>query len=220
VSVLVLRAAFGGSDSEIINPSAGALLFIFYAFPGRLTLFTRIFTDLPLSNVIYPENAAGSFFGRLINEGVISGDIPELIAGRLPFVIGGCLLLTVAAAAFFIIRRDFSGVSLIACLAVFFGISLLVSKSPQVCIYALAGVLPAITLTALTKTSRFASVSAKLIYGLMLGGVCALFVWYSKNEYGGFFSAVILSPLSAYFANSGWTLRKIIPERFKKIKLS
>ncbi|MDR0944238.1 MAG: RnfABCDGE type electron transport complex subunit D [Ruminococcus sp.] len=220
VSVLVLRAAFGGVRSEIINPSAGALLFVFYAFPGRLNIFTRIFTDLPLSAVIYPENAGGSFFGRLINEGVITGDIPELVAGRLPFMMGGCLLLIIAAAVFFIIRRDFSGISFITACAVFFGITYAVRGDITVCLYALAGILPAITLTALTLTSRFSGFSAKLIYGALLGGVCALFVWYSKNEYGGFFAAVILSPLAVYFANSGWGLKNIIPDRFKKIKLS
>jgi Na+-translocating ferredoxin:NAD+ oxidoreductase RnfD subunit len=220
VSVLVLRAAFGGKDGEIINPSAGALLFVFYAFPGRLNLFTRIFTDLPLSGVIYPENAGGSFFGRLINERVITGDIPELIAGRLPFIMGGCLLLIAAAAVFFIIRRDISGVSFIASCAVFVGISYLVTADPIACLYSLAGILPAITLTALTGTSKFSGFSAKLIYGILLGSVCALFVWYSKNEYGGFFAAVILSPLSAFFAHSGWRLRNVIPDRFKKIKLS
>jgi hypothetical protein len=220
VSVLVLRAAFGGVKGEIINPSAGALLFVFYAFPGRLTLFTRIFTDLPLSAVIYPENTSGSFFGRLINEGIITGDIPELFAGRLPFIQGGCLLLIIAAAVFFIIRRDISGISFIVSSAVFFGITYIVRNDITACLYALAGILPAITLTALTQTSRFTGVFSKFVYGILLGGVCALFVWYSKNEYGGFFAAVILSPLSTFYANNSRRLRDLIPERFKKIKLS
>jgi hypothetical protein len=220
VSVLVLRAAFGGETTEIINPSAGALLFVFYAFPSRLNLFTRIFTDLPLSAVIYPENAGGSFFGRLINERVITGDIPELIAGRLPFLMGGCLLLIVVAAVFLIIRRDVSGVSFIASSVVFIGISYAVLGNPVSCLYAFAGIIPAITLTSLTQTSKFSGFSAKFIYGILLGSISALFVWYSKNEYGGFFAAVILSPLSAFFAYSGWRLRNIIPDRFKKIKLS
>jgi hypothetical protein len=220
VSVVLLRGVFGGQKFEVINPSAGALLFLFYASSGKLSVFTNIFTDLPLSWTVYPEGTVSSFFGNLINAGLTVGDYPELLAGRLPFVMGGCPLIIAAALIMYIIRKDVSGLAFAAAGASFFGIAYLSGGSLRAAVYALCGIIPAMVLTALPVSSRFSSVSAKIIFGLALGLVSSLFIWYSKNEYGGFFACVILSPLSAYFANSDWNLKKILPARLRKMKLS
>ncbi|MDR0974848.1 MAG: RnfABCDGE type electron transport complex subunit D [Ruminococcus sp.] len=220
VSIILLRAAFGGNEHEVINPSAGALLFIFFAFPGKLNVFTNVFESLPVEIAVYPDSAVDSFFGSLINAGLTVGDYPELLAGRLPFIMGGCTLIIIAALIMYIIRRDISGIAFIFAAACFFGISYLVTDSLRAAIYALAGILPGMVLTALPVSARFSGTSAKLIYGIALGLVCSLFIWYSKNEYGGFFAAVILSPLSAYFANHEWNLKKLLPSRLRKMKLS
>ncbi|MDR0987451.1 MAG: RnfABCDGE type electron transport complex subunit D [Ruminococcus sp.] len=220
VSVAILRNVFGGQKFEVINPSAGALLFLFYAFPGKLQIFTNIFPELPLTETVYPDGTVSSFFGSLINAGLTVGDYPELLAGRLPFVMGGCSLLIIASLLMYIIRKDISGFAFIAAGGSFFGISFLAGGGLRAAVYALAGVLPAMVLTALPVSSRFSSVSAKIIYGVLLGLVCSLFVWYSKNEYGGYFACVILSPLSAYFANNEWNLKRILPAKLRRMKLS
>jgi Na+-transporting NADH:ubiquinone oxidoreductase subunit NqrB len=220
VSILLLRGVFGGQKFEVINPSAGALLFLYYAFPGKLSVFTNVFENLPPDFNVYPQTTVSSFFGSLVNAGVTVGDYPELLAGRLPFIMGGCTLIIIAALLMYIIRKEISVFAFFPAGLTFFGVSYLAGGDIRAAVYALAGILPAFVLTALPVSSRFSGISAKFLYGIFLGLVSSLFIWYSKNEYGGFFACVILSPLSAYFANHEWNLKKLLPGRLRKMKLS
>jgi Na+-translocating ferredoxin:NAD+ oxidoreductase RnfD subunit len=211
-AIALLRYCLGSfaGRPEIINPAAGALLFLYYTFPARLSVFTPVFEKLALSPVIYPSPAVDSFFGTVIKAQVTTGDFAELLTGRLPSVLGGCVLVTAAAAIALLIRRDISLFAFLSSSAVFLGISILYTGNISVACYAFAGVLPALIFTALPSTARFSArypglvtgTAAKTIYGILLGSAAALFVWYSKNEYGGFFAAVILSPLSVYFSTT------------------
>jgi electron transport complex protein RnfD len=221
VSVALLRYCFGGR--EIINPSAGALLFLYYAFPGKLSVYVPIFTDLGTEAVVYPKTTGESFFYRLINSRITSGDFFDLLTGRLTSVMGGCVLIAIAAGIIYVIHRDMSGVSLFTAAGCFFAISFLINRDLTNAAFALAGVLPAMVFTALLPTAAFtgrlSGFEAKAVYGLLLGAVCAVFVWYSRNEYGGFFAGVILSPLAAYFGSHYWDFSRILP-RTRRVKLS
>jgi electron transport complex protein RnfD len=223
VSIVLLRYTFGGVSHEIINPSAGALLFLYYAFPGKLSVYVPIFTDIGTEAVVYPKTTDPSFFYRLINSRVVTGDFFDLLTGRLSSVMGGCVLIALVAGFIYVIRRDISGISLFTASACFFSISFLYTKDLVFALYALAGVLPAIVFTALMTTAYFSgrgnAIEAKALYGILLGAVCALFIWYSRNEYGGFFACVILSPLAAYLSTHRWDLT-YISRKLRRIKLS
>lgn len=223
VSVVLLRYCFGGVSHEIINPSAGALLFLYYAFPGRLSVYVPIFTDIETKATVYPTVTGESFFYRLINSRIVTGGWFDLLTGRLTSVMGGCALIALAAGLIYVVRRDVSALSLLFAAGGFFAGSLLVTDSLSIAAFALAGVFPGLIFTALLPTARFSGrvsgLEAKILYGLLLGAVCAVFVWYSRNEYGAFFAAVILSPLSAYFSSHSWDFSRIIPSQ-RRVKLS
>jgi Na+-translocating ferredoxin:NAD+ oxidoreductase RnfD subunit len=223
VSIVLLRYCFGGISHEIINPSAGTLLFLYYAFPGRLSVYVPIFTDIGLDAVVYPKTTDPSFFYRLINSRVVTGNYFDLLTGRLTSVMGGCAAIALIAGLIYVIRRDFSGIAFLSAAACFFVISFLYTDNVTFAYYAFAGVLPGIVFTSLMPSAhfsgRFFGIESKVIYGLLLGAVCALFVWYSRNEYGAFFAAVILSPLAAYFRTHNWDLSRLRPKS-RRVKLS
>jgi electron transport complex protein RnfD len=220
IAIALLRYCFGGEDNEIINPSAGMLLFLFYAFPGRISVFTPVFEKLPLTNAVFPDNTAESFLHHLINSQTVPGDIAELLSGRLPSVMGGCALVVAVAAFVYLIRRDIPFSAFVSASAVIFGVSFLVTDSAYAALYALFGVLPAFIFAALPVSARFTKLSARLMYGLILGSLTAVFVWYSKNEYGAFFAAVILSPLAVYLRSHDWSFKQLLPRHLKNVKLS
>ncbi|MDR0991995.1 MAG: RnfABCDGE type electron transport complex subunit D [Ruminococcus sp.] len=220
-AALICRAVFGGEHSEPAPPAAAAYLFVFYAFGDGILLVPPVFSELPVKSAVYPETLAPTFFSDILNYGVTTAGIPDLLFGRLPFYSGGgCIILLIIAAVFFVLRRDISFLSLIITEAVFAVFALFVFglgiKSTLFCAAAL--LFPVIFII-MPPARRFVSPDAKILYGIFAGAALSAFVLWSKSEAGGFFTAVLISPFAVYFSENEFSFSKLLPAKFRSLKL-
>jgi electron transport complex protein RnfD len=220
-AAFVCRAVFGGFANEFVSPSAISFLFIYYAFGSGLLLSVPIFDKLPLSPVLYPENLAPSYFADILSYGVTEASFTDLLFGRLPFYLGGgVVILLIIGTIFFAARRDLSIISLSISLVLFAGIALLTGdyglKSAVFCAAAL--LFPSL-FCIMPMTRNIKTLDGKILYGIAAGLVLSAFVLYAKQTAGGFFAAVLLSPLALYLTDNEFVFMSLLPKKLQFVKL-
>jgi electron transport complex protein RnfD len=218
---LVCRAVFGGFANESVSPSAVSFLFIYYAFGGGLLLFPPITGELSLSSEIYPENLVPSYFADIISYGVTEASGADLLFGRLPFFLGGgAVILLIIGAVFFVTRRDISFFSLMISLFLFAAISLISGEfGVRATVYSVAALLFPTLFCIMPPTRKMKSFHGKILYGIITGLSLSMFVLYAKSPAAGFFTAVLVSPLSTYLEENEFTFMSFLPAKFRLLKL-
>jgi electron transport complex protein RnfD len=218
---LICRALFGGFLTEPASPSAVSYLFIYYTFGSAVFLCPPIFESLPLSSEIYPETLSPSFFSDILSNGVTDAPVTDLLFGRLPFYLGGgAVIILLIAVIFFSLRRDISFTSLFLSLGIFSGIALLSGQlGVKSTLFAASALLFPVIFCIMPPTRRFHTFHAKILYGIAAGLVLSAFVIYAKSAAGGFFAAVLLSPLAVFLTDNDFSFTQFLPEKLRYVKL-
>jgi electron transport complex protein RnfD len=220
-AALVCRAVFGGELAEPVSPAAAAYVFVFFAFGDGILQAPPVFSELPLKTAVYPETLEPTFFSDILNYGVTTAGVPDLIFGRLPFYLGGgCIIILLIAAVFFTVRRDISFTSLIITEAVFALFALTVFDfSLRSTLFCGAALLFPTLFMIMPPTRRFLSFHGKILYAVLAGIAISVFVLWTRTAAGGFFAAVIISPFAVYFTDNDFSFMQFLPEKFRYVKL-
>jgi electron transport complex protein RnfD len=220
-AALLCRAVFGGFANEFVSPSAVSYLFIYYAFGSGLLLSVPVFDKLPLTPVLYPENLAPSYFADILSYGVTEASVTDLLLGRLTFYLGGgVVILLIIGAVFFALRRDLSIISLSISLVLFAGIALLTGDYPvKSAVFCTAALLFPSLFCIMPFTRNIKTLDGKILYGIAAGLVLSAFVLYAKQTAGGFFAAVLLSPLALYLTENEFVFLSLLPKKLRFVKL-
>jgi hypothetical protein len=221
IAALVCRAVFGGENAEPFSPAAAAYLFVFFAFGDGILQAPPVFSNLPLEAAVYPETLMPTFFSDILSYGVTTASVPDLLFGRLPFYLGGgCVFLLLIAAVFFAVRRDISFISIIITEAVFAVFAFFVfDLGVKSTLFIAAALLFPVVLIMMPPSRRFASIDAKIAYGLLSGIALSAFVLWSKSAAGGFFAAVVTAPFAVYFTDNEFSFSQFLPAKFRYVKL-
>jgi electron transport complex protein RnfD len=218
---LVCRAVFGGFSTEPVSPSAVSYLFIYYAFGSGLLLCPPMFESLPLTPEIFPENLVPSYFTDILSYGVTEASGADLLFGRLPFYLGGgAVILLIIGLVFFASRRDVSLTSFIIAVLLFVIIALLTGDySIKAAFFSAAALLFPLEFCIMPPTRFFKSPHGKILYGITAGLVLSAFVLYAKSPAGGFFAAVLLSPLAVFLSENDFSFMSFLPKKLRYVKL-
>ncbi|MDR0947215.1 MAG: RnfABCDGE type electron transport complex subunit D [Ruminococcus sp.] len=223
----VTAAILGLPDDCAVSPNSAAILLISYCFPRVLIVFVPVFTELPVTDYVVPDETVNSFFGSLITIGITPYTTADLFSGRLAFTLGGgCVVMLCAAALLLLLRRTVSFSALLSFIVSYLlAAFLFIPRSgtvdlPKIFIFSLSGVLFPLLFAVLPQTGKFLTHSSKAAYGLIAGFLCGVFAFVSKTELAGWFCAAAMSPLAVYFSEKHWTPKVFLPKSFFKIKLS
>lgn len=198
-AIAVAKHAFGGRGCEIFNPAAAGFLFSSICFPESMLTYPRAFAEIPMSSLVPESLLSQSLTKTFITTEASSVTVLDTLVGKFYSPMGaGFVVILAVAAMFLIFRRSVSGImffsqTLILGMIAFIHydcspVSLLYFFSSGMLIFSMIFLSAGFGNIPKTKSSR-------LIYGIVLGLVTALFHFAGHTENAAVYAAVISAPI-------------------------
>ncbi|MCM1382126.1 MAG: RnfABCDGE type electron transport complex subunit D [Muribaculaceae bacterium] len=197
-AIAIAKQAFGGRGCEIFNPAAAGFLFSSLCFPETMLTYPRAFAEIPTSSLVPESLLSQSLTKTFLTTEASSVTVLDALVGKFYSPMGaGFVIILAVAALFLILRRSVSGImffsqALVLGIIAFFRYD----RSPISLLYFFSSGMLLFSMTFLSAENIPKTKSSRLICGVVLGLVTALFHFAGHAENAAVYAVIISAPIS------------------------
>lgn len=198
-AIVVAKQAFGGHGCEIFNAAAAGFLFVSLCFPDNMLTYPAVFSDIPFSSIVPADILGQSMTKTFLTTGTSSVSFIDIILGKFRCPMGTGFTAIIAVGMIFLAARRSISLMALSAEIVVSGAAAFIFGGYDLMnvLYFFAGGMTIFGMIFLSCDYSIMpkSLSSRLLYGIIVGGLTALFHFYSATENAVVYAVIMAAPI-------------------------